>query len=179
MVAEFPKVEEGEIQPGAEAEMELVMSVIGAVRNLRSELNIPPAKQVEVVLQSKNGGALNTLERNRIYVGSLARATQMAFQPEGEKPRASATSVVGDVEVFLPLKGLINLDEEEKRIQKEISKVAEELSRINLKMHNEEFLRKAKTEAVEKERERAKVLVDKEAKLKEGLGRVRAWKKIE
>jgi valyl-tRNA synthetase len=179
MVAEFPKVEEGEIQPGAEGEMELVMSVIGAVRNLRSELNIPPAKQVEVVLQSKNGGALNTLERNRIYVGSLARATQMAFQPEGEKPRASATSVVGDVEVFLPLKGLINLDEEEKRIQKEISKVAEELSRINLKMHNEEFLRKAKTEAVEKERERAKVLVDKEAKLKEGLGRVRAWKKIE
>jgi valyl-tRNA synthetase len=179
MVAEFPKVEEGEIQPGAEAEMELVMSVIGAVRNLRSELNIPPAKQVEVVLQSKNGGALNTLERNRIYVGSLARATQMAFQPEGEKPRASATSVVGDVEVFLPLKGLINLDEEEKRIQKEISKVAEELSRINLKLHNEEFLRKAKTEAVEKERERAKVLVDKEAKLKEGLGRVRAWKKIE
>ena len=179
MVAEFPKVEEGEIQPGAEGEMELVMSVIGAVRNLRSELNIPPAKQVEVVLQSKNGGALNTLERNRIYVGSLARATQMAFQPEGEKPRASATSVVGDVEVFLPLKGLINLDEEEKRIQKEISKVAEELSRINLKLHNEEFLRKAKTEAVEKERERAKVLVDKEAKLKEGLGRVRAWKKIE
>jgi len=179
MVAEFPKVEEGEIQPGAEGEMELVMSVIGAVRNLRSELNIPPAKQVEVVLQSKNGGALNTLERNRIYVGSLARATQMAFQPEGEKPRASATSVVGDVEIFLPLKGLINLDEEEKRIQKEISKVAEELSRINLKMHNEEFLRKAKTEAVEKERERAKALVDKEAKLKEGLGRVRAWKKIE
>jgi valyl-tRNA synthetase len=46
-------------------------------------------------------------------------------------------------------------------------------------MHNEEFLRKAKTEAVEKEREKAKVLVDKEAKLKEGLGRVRAWKKIE
>ncbi len=179
MVAEFPKVEEGEIQPGAEAEMELVMSVIGAVRNIRSELNIPPAKQVEVVLQSKNGGALNTLERNRIYVGSLARATQMAFQPEGEKPRASATSVVGDVEVFLPLKGLINLDEEEKRIQKEISKVAEELSRINLKLHNEEFLRKAKAEAVEKEREKAKGLVDKEAKLKEGLGRVRAWKKIE
>jgi len=179
MVAEFPKVEEGEIQPGAEAEMELVMSVIGAVRNIRSELNIPPAKQVEVVLQSKNGGALNTLERNRIYVGSLARATQMAFQPEGEKPRASATSVVGDVEVFLPLKGLINLDEEEKRIQKEISKVAAELSRINLKLHNEEFLRKAKAEAVEKEREKAKGLVDKEAKLKEGLGRVRAWKKIE
>jgi valyl-tRNA synthetase len=179
MVAEFPKVEEGKIQPEAEAEMELVMSVIGAIRNVRSELNIPPAKQVEVVLQSKNGGALNTLERNRIYVGSLARATQMAFQPEGEKPKVSATSVVGDVEVFVPLKGLINLDEEEKRIQKEISKVAEELSRINLKMHNEEFLRKAKAEAVEKEREKAKVLVDKEAKLKEGLGRVRAWKKIE
>jgi valyl-tRNA synthetase len=83
------------------------------------------------------------------------------------------------VEVFVPLKGLINLDEEEKRIQKEISKAAEELSRINLKMHNEEFLRKAKPEAVEKEREKARVLAEKEAKLREGLGRVQAWKKIE
>jgi valyl-tRNA synthetase len=112
MVAEFPRVNESEMEPGAEAEMGLVMGVIGAIRNLRSELNLPPAKQVEVVLQSKNRGALNTLEGNRIYVESLARAGKIAIQSEGEKPKASVTSVVGEVEVFLPLKGLINLDDE-------------------------------------------------------------------
>jgi valyl-tRNA synthetase len=176
MVAEFPRTKESEMDPGAEAEMGLVMGVIGAIRNLRSELNVPPAKQVEVALQSKNREALNTLECNRVYVESLARAGKIAIQAEGEKPKASATSVAGEVEVFLPLKGLINLDDEEKRIQKEISKIAEELKRINLKLHNEEFLHKARPEAVEKEREKAKALAEKETKFKEGLARVQAWK---
>jgi valyl-tRNA synthetase len=100
----------------------------------------------------------------------------MAFQSEGEKPKVSATSVVGEVEIFLPLKGLINLDEEEKRMQKEISKIAGELKRIHLKLHDEEFLHKARPEAVEKEREKAKALGEKETKFKEGLARVQAWK---
>ena len=176
MVAEFPRVTESEMEPGAEAEMGLVMGVIGAIRNLRSELNVPPAKLVEVVLQSKNRGALNTLEGNRIYVESLARVGKIAIQSEGEKPKASATSVVGEVEVFLPLKGLINLDDEEKRMQKEISKITGELKRINLKLQNEEFLRKARPEAVEKEREKAKALTEMERKFIEGLARVQAWK---
>jgi valyl-tRNA synthetase len=81
------------------------------------------------------------------------------------------------VEIYVPLKGLINLDDEEKRIQKEIAKIAEELSRINLKLHNEEFLRKARPEAVHKEKEKSKILVEKQAKFEEGLERVQAWKK--
>ena len=175
MVAEFPKVDETQMDPGAEAEMGLVMGVIGAIRNVRSELNVPPAKQVEVVLQSKNRRALDTLEGNRNYVESLARA-KVSIQSEGEKPKASATSLVGEVEVFLPLTGLINLDDEEKRMQKEISKIAGELERIHLKLHNADFLHKARPEAVEKEREKAKALTEKERKFTEGLARVQAWK---
>jgi valyl-tRNA synthetase len=177
MVAEFPKVQESEVQSGVEAEMELIMRAIGAIRNLRSELNVPPAKRVEVVLHSQSNDALGSLERNRVYIESLARAGKITFQAGGEKPRASAASVVGEVEIFLPLKGLINLDEEEKRLQKEISKIGEELTRTNLKLYNEEFLHKARPEAVEKEKEKAKALAEKQAKLKEGLGRVQSWKK--
>jgi len=177
MVAEFPRVQEGEIQPGAEAEMGLIMGVIGGLRNLRSELNVPPSKQVEALLYSRNQEALKTVQQNRIYVASLARAEKMIFQTDGQKPKASATAVVGDVEIYLPLKGLINLDNEERRIQKEIAKIAEELSRINLKLHNEEFLRKARADAVNKEKEKAKTLAEKQAKFKEGLERVQTWKK--
>jgi valyl-tRNA synthetase len=153
------------------------MGVIGTLRNLRSELNVPPSKQVEAFLHSRNQKALRTVEQNRIYVASLARAGKMTFQTDGQKPKASATAVVGDVEISLPLKGLINLDDEEKRIQKEIAKIVEELSRVNLKLHNEEFLRKARAEAVDKEKEKAKVLAEKQGKFKEGLERVQAWKK--
>jgi len=175
MVAEFPRAKEGEVQPEAEAEMGLIMGVIGAIRNLRSELNVPPSKLVEAVLHSQNRKALKALEQNQLYMASLARAGKMTFQTGGEKPKGSATAVAEDVEIYVPLKGLINLDDEEKRIQKEIAKIAEELSRINLKLHNEEFLRKARPEAVLKEKEKAKTLVEKQAKFEEGLERVQAW----
>ena len=84
--------------------------------------------------------------------------------------------MVGEVEVFLPLKGLIDLDDEEKRLQKEFTKVAVELNRTKQKLENQEFLRRARPEAVDKEREKARALAEREAKLKEGLERVRGWK---
>jgi valyl-tRNA synthetase len=177
MVAEFPKVQEGEVQPETEAEMGLVMGVIGAIRNLRSELNLPPSKTVEVILHSEKEDALDPLRMNRVYIESLAHTGKISFQSAGEKPKAAATAIVEEIEVFLPLKGLINLDDEEKRIKKEISKVEEEMTRTNLKLHNEEFLGKARLEAVEKEKEKARTLAEKGAKLQEGLERVQGWKK--
>jgi len=176
MVAEFPRIDEGEVQPEAEAEMETVMGVIGAIRNLRSELNVPPSKRVEVILYSEKEEALAPLRNNQGYVESLARTGKISLQSVGEKPKASATAVVEGIEVFLPFKGWIDLADEEKRIQKEIAKVEEEISRANLKLQNEEYLRKARQEAVEKEKEKARALAERGAKLKEGLERVRAWK---
>ena len=177
MVAEFPKVQEGEVQPETEAEMGLVMGVIGAIRNLRSELNLSPSKTVEVILHCEKEDALDPPRMNRVYIESLAHTGKISFQSAGEKPKAAATAIVEEIEVFLPLKGLINLDDEEKRIKKEISKVEEEMTRTNLKLHNEEFLGKARLEAVEKEKEKARTLAEKGAKLQEGLERVQGWKK--
>jgi valyl-tRNA synthetase len=177
MVAEFPRVQESEIDPQAEARMEPVTKVIGAIRNLRSEMEIPPAKKVEVILFCPKKEALNVLQENRTYIKNLARAETIVFQSGGEKPRASATSVVEDVEVFLPLKGLMNLEDEERRLQKEASRIAEELARTSQKLQRQEFLNRARLEAVEKEKEKARFLAEKEAKLRESLERVRGWKK--
>jgi valyl-tRNA synthetase len=177
MVAEFPRVEESEIDAQAEFRMDLVREVVGAIRNLRSEMDVGPAKKVEVLLYSPKEDVLNLLEENRGYVEGLARVERMTFQSRGEKPRGSATAVVGEVEVFLPLKGLIDLDDEEKRLKKEFAKVAVDLNRTKQKLENQEFLMRARPEAVGKEREKARALTEREAKLKEGLDRVRAWKK--
>jgi valyl-tRNA synthetase len=175
MVSAFPSVEQGEVLPAIEAEMELIMNVISSIRNLRSETNIPPAKKVEVVVHSENPGVLELLKRHRIYVETLARAETLVTRTTGEKPRMSATAVTGEVEIFLPLQGLINLEDEQKRIGKEVQKIGDELTRINLKLYNEEFLRKARPEAVEKEKEKARALTEKSSKMKESLERIRAW----
>jgi valyl-tRNA synthetase len=175
MVSEFPRVQEKELQLESEADMELIMNVIGAVRNLRSELNVPPGKKVDVVLQSGRERARSLLGENRIYLESLARTGTVTIQPDGEKPKGAATAIEGDVEVFLPLKGVINFEDEEKRIQKELTKINEELSRTHRKLHNQDFLQKAKPEAVEKEKEKVKAFAEKESKLKETLARVQGW----
>ena len=130
------------------------MKVIGAVRNLRSEMNIPPAKKVEVILHCRKEKTRKLLEENRVYVESLARTAALTIEPGGEKPKGSATAIVEAVEVFLPLRGIIDLEDEEKRIQKELAKIGEDLSRTHLKLHNRDFLERAKAEAVEKEREK-------------------------
>ncbi len=175
MVADFPRPDESEVRPREEAEMELIMNVVGAIRNLRSEMEIPPGKKAEVILSSPNPAPLRILEQNRMYVENLARTEKMTLRSEGEKPRASATAVVGEVEVFVPLKGLINLEDEEKRLQGELSKISKDLSRTRVKLENQDFLTRAKPEAVEKEREKSRALTEREAKLREGLERVRGW----
>ena len=177
MVAEFPKVAEKEVFPEAEADMGLVMNVIGAVRNLRSELNIPPAKKVELILHAGEERIRNLVEGNRLYIENLARTAALAVLPGGEKPKGSATAIVEAVEVFLPLKGIIDLEEEEKRIQRELKKIGEDLSRTNLKLHNRDFLERAKAEAVAKEKEKVKSLSERDTKLKESLARVQGWRK--
>ncbi len=177
MVAQFPRVKESEIRPEEEKQMEGVMNVISSIRNLRSELNVPPAKKVEGVLYSMSSQSIDVLKENQVYLESLARTGAMTFQSGGERPKMSATAIVGDVEVFVPLKGLINLEDEEKRIQKSLGKLQEEMSQIHRKLQNEEFLKKARPEAIEKEKEKTKGLAEREGKLKESLERIESWKK--
>jgi len=177
MVAEFPRSRENEIYPREEARMELIMQVIGAIRNLRSEMGIPPGKKAEVILYSPKKETLSFLEENRIYVENLARTEKLGFQSGGQRPKGSATAIVEEVEVFLPLKGLINLDEEEKRLQKELTRVSEDLSRTQRKLQNQDFVSRARPEAVEKEKGKAGALAEREAKVQESLERVKGWRK--
>jgi len=140
-------------------------------------LNIPPAKKVELILHAGEERIRNLVEGNRLYIENLARTAALAVLPGGEKPKGSATAIVEAVEVFLPLKGIIDLEEEEKRIQRELKKIGEDLSRTNLKLHNRDFLERAKAEAVAKEKEKVKSLSERDTKLKESLARVQGWRK--
>ena len=177
MVAEFPRLREDEIYPREEARMELIMKVIGAIRNLRSEMGIPPGKKADVILYSPREDTLSFLEESRKYMENLARTEKLDFQSGGPRPKGSATAIVEEVEIFLPLKGWFNLEEEEKRLQKELDRVFQDLSRTRGKLQNRDFVSRARPEAVEKEKEKAGALAAREAKLKESLERVKGWRK--
>jgi len=136
------------------AEMELLIGVIRAIRNLRTEMNCPPGKEVKVVFYGRDED-LALLRSQEPYLGSLARVGEVEYLTSGERPKGAATAVIGSTEVYLPLGEIINLDEECSRLVKEIRKVEGDLSRVQKKLSNHEFLEKAKEEIVQKERDKA------------------------
>ena len=144
------------------------MGVIRAIRNLRTELNCPPGKEVIAIFCGEEAD-LEFLRAQQPYLKSLARVGAAEFLGIGDRPKSAATAVVGGTEIYLPLGDLINLDEERARLAKEVSKVEDELARVQRKLANADFIAKAKEAIVDKERQKASQFEDKIRTLKNSL----------
>jgi valyl-tRNA synthetase len=147
--SEFPKADASAIDEVAEKEMALIQDVITALRNIRGEMNIPPSKLLNVFIKTN---ILN--EANSAYIKKLAKVDNLVISTEVEKPKASASAVVKGCEIFVPLEGIIDLDVEKMRIQKEIDRLEGSLRGIEKKLSNENFLKNAAKEVVEKEKQK-------------------------
>jgi valyl-tRNA synthetase len=171
MVQSYPEADPRWIQPEVEERMDYLTGVTRAIRNLRTEMNCPPSREVKVILFGTEQN-LAFLRSQEAYLHTLARAGGVEYLTEGERPKGAATAVVGGTEIYLPLADMINLHEEEERLQKEVSRVEEELARVQKKLGNREFLAKAKEEVIQKERKRAEQIEDKIRTLNRSLERI-------
>jgi valyl-tRNA synthetase len=172
----FPEYDESRVDPDAEAEMEMLMNLTTAVRNIRAEMNFPPGKELPVVVQASTAGEAELVRANSGMVRFLGRISSLKIDglgSGGEPPRMSATAVVGEMHVFVPLEGLIDPVAEIARLEKELDKVVTELSSVESKLANESFLSKAKPEAVEKQQRRSTELTTKSEGLKASLERMK------
>ncbi|MBW1710729.1 MAG: valine--tRNA ligase [Deltaproteobacteria bacterium] len=176
MISPFPDPEEGRPDPKSEREMQLTQNVITAIRNVRGEMNVPPSLEVEVIAMDENQKNRQLLKQQSRDILKLVRGKSLETTPPKEKPEGAAATVAGSVEVFVKLKGLINFDEEARRLQKELEKIEKEITRSNKKLANEDFLAKAPVEVVTREKEKGKVLKEKREKLAKNLDRVEALK---
>jgi len=145
--SQFPKQNSELINEDAEKEIEFVQAVVTAIRNIRGEMNIHPSKTISVYLKAKS---LSDVQQK--YIKSLARVEELVVDENSTKPKASATAVVRGYDMFIPLEGLISLNVERERTEKEIKKLEELLVRVNNKLSNEKFVNNAPAEIVEKER---------------------------
>ena len=149
------------------------MDTITAIRNLRGEMNVPPAAQVDVFLQSTDPQALEALARHGQSLTLLAKVKELTFNAPSGPPAAAAKAVVDAVEIFLPLAGLIDFSEEERRLTKEIDKLSKDLSGAQRKLTNEDFLAKAPAEVVAKEKDKVQGWTEKLTKLKNHRERIK------
>ena len=171
MVQRYPVSEESWSDAQVERQMTFLMDSVRAIRNLRTEMNCPPGKEVNVIFC---GAAedLQFLREQEPYFRSLARASASEFREGGERPKGAATAVIGTTEIYLPLEDLINLHEERARLSKEVGKVEDELARVQKKLGNADFIAKAKSDVVQREREKATQFEEKIRALQASLGKL-------
>ncbi len=172
MIARFPEPEERYVDQSAADEMQLIIEVITALRNIRGEMNLPPGEQISVLLRTKNEETERRLREHQTFVQNLARVKELRLGPEVEKPLYTAFVVVRDVEVFVPM-DRSRMEEEMKRLQKEIAKIEKEITFVGKKLSNEQFVSKARPEVVQEEREKASQYQAVRNKLEENLKKIK------
>ena len=162
--SDFPNVAKELINPKADREMETVVNIVTAIRNIRGEMNIPPSKKINVLLKSNE-----VKERQIDYIKKLAKVEDLKAGENITKPKATASAIVKSFEIYIPLEGLIDLDVERQRLQKEITRLEGSLAGIEKKLSNEKFINGAPADVVEKERTKQRDWQENLRKLKEIL----------
>ncbi|UCH65018.1 MAG: valine--tRNA ligase [Ignavibacterium sp.] len=160
----YPELNNELIKPSAESEMEKVQGIVYAIRNIRGEMNIPPSKKLDAVIKS------NAVKDYQIdYIKKLALVENITVGDNLEKPHASASAVFKNSEIYVPLEGIIDLDVERKRMDKELKRLEGLLTGLDKKLSNEKFINNAPAEVVEKEKAKRKDWQENHEKIKEFL----------
>lgn len=172
MLQPYPVQQAELIDSQAEQDVAWLQGVIVAVRNIRGEMNIPPGKELEVLIDKASGADLTKLEANRTFLMKLAKLASIEVV-SGEAPM-STTQLVGEMEVLVPMAGIIDKDKEIARLNKEIDKLEKEVARVNGKLSNPKFADNAPADVVAKEKAKAEAAQNSMATLKEQAAKIQA-----
>ncbi len=149
-VSKFPEVEYDLIDDEAESSMGLVIDLITAIRNIKSDVNIPITRKLPALIKLDEGFE-GIIEEAKEYIVSLANLSELTYGYDVKRPPKSGVRVVGRIEVYVPLGDVIDVDRELERLKKELRRVEEKLEFIDKKLSNREFVEKAPMEVVQKE----------------------------
>lgn len=162
-IAEWPKVKEEYTDKKAAGDMKLLVEIIRSVRNSRAEVNTPLSKKIKMILKPNDDEVLATLTANKAYIERFCNPEELEISPAAATPDKAMTAVVSGAEIILPLEGLINIDEEIARLKKEWDKLDKEVERVQKKLSNEGFVKKAPEKVIEEERAKEKDYTEKRA----------------
>ncbi|MCL2063513.1 MAG: valine--tRNA ligase [Candidatus Cloacimonetes bacterium] len=154
IIANFPEVKDEMINKKIDSEMSLIQETIVSIRNLRKQLNISPAVNINIVLKLSNETQNELYTKYQGYIRKLGKVDKIKMGIDAEKPSSSMVAVVQDIQIFLPLEGLIDIEAEKLKLQKQKEKLENELNIIQGKLKNEKFIMNAKPEIITKEKEK-------------------------
>ena len=173
MQARFPAAGESRADTAAEPEMRWVMNFILGVRQIRGEMDIPPSRRLEVLLQNASATDREYLERNRHYLARLAGIGETRVLGESEAAPISAAALVGTLEILVPMAGLIDPKAELDRLAKRLGRAEADFGKLSVKLSNEDFARNAPADVVAKDQARLAELRTEIEQLAKQIARVK------
>ncbi len=156
IVSRWPEANPAETDDEAARVFGLIQEVISGLRSIKSEYGVAPGKEISatVNLAPEDADLAESIRRHSAYLTRLARAATLSIGAGQPKPKASASVVVGRIEAFVPLAGMIDLDVERERLQKEIDARVRFLAGVQGKLGNEQFMARAPADVVARERQK-------------------------
>jgi valyl-tRNA synthetase len=162
MVSPFPIFNEAQMDEESEAGMDMIMGIIDVIRNIRGETGIPPNVKVEAMIRTDSNRSL--LEEYGYYIKELAKVGELVFVT-GAAPEKAAVGIYKGIEIFVPIKDLIDAPKEIARIEKELAKIEEEMERVFHKINNASFREKAPPDVIRKNELNYNTLLETKEKL--------------
>ena len=154
MLRPYPEADDDAADEAAVADIEWVQQFILGIRQIRGEMDISPGKTLPVLLQHAGDADQQRAVEQTQLLQRVGRVESISILADGEQPPAAATALLGDMRLLVPMKGLIDVDAERTRLDKQMEKVCAELSKANGKLGNEKFVNNAPAAVVTQERER-------------------------
>lgn len=172
MQQSYPQFDSKQVNEAVEAELDWLKNIIITIRTIRSEMNVSPAKLINVLFNKGTSIDKERYDNNQLLIKSLAKLDNVTWLQPGEKHPESATGILGELEILIPMAGLIDKAEESARLNREIVKLKKDAERAEAKLQNPNFVDKAPAEVVEKEREKLYELKNVLTKLEKQLEKI-------
>lgn len=169
MLSKFPIFDQSQVDTVSENAFIYLQELVSAIRNIRAEMNVSPAKAIHLVLKTDDEIELDTLNKNKAFLCSLAKVEKLEFGKEINKPEGAGFRVAGKTEVYVPLADLLDVEAEIAKIKPQIEKIKKDLEKVQNKLADEKFTSKAPAHILDRERKIEAEYLDKLTKLEENL----------
>jgi valyl-tRNA synthetase len=155
MISRWPEYKEAWNFETEENEVEIIKAAVRGIRNVRSEMNVPPSKKAKVFVVSENSAICKTFENGKVFFGFLGYASEVVVQKDKTGISEDAVStVIPDAVIYMPFAELVDIEKEMERLKKEEERLTKELDRVNGMLSNERFVSKAPEEKINEEKEK-------------------------
>ena len=168
-ISSWPEYEKIRAKKNLEEKVLTIQEVIKTIRNIKAEMNIPLARGIDVLINVVNNEKEELIKEHLPFIKNLAHVQSFQVGDSLEKPECSATGVLEDIEIFIPLAGVIDLEAEIQRLEKKVQKTEKDMIVINKKLNNADFIQKAPENIIKKEREKIKELTDIRDRIEKNL----------